>query len=281
MPRATRQGHSHTRANACRDALSEETGPPPTATRGRGWACRRHACLPWGRAGWACRIRDARAWAARRLTPALRSRVGGRLRQFALAPQFLLTARLWHRRGARRHRVAQCRVERVGAVGEGLGTPGRPGVSPGLVCPGVLGRVPGVPGRAPGLPGVPGLPGAPGPPPGAPPPAWAHTRVDARQSTGNDRASVLANVRNTGSLPCSMCVMVGGVPRPAAHRPLPARFPIARANSMLAARAPGFRLQCARWDKCNDDESWLLFITSAHDNRRCCGGKKETRCNGC
>ena len=29
MPRATRQGHGHTRANVCRDALSEETGPPP------------------------------------------------------------------------------------------------------------------------------------------------------------------------------------------------------------------------------------------------------------
>jgi hypothetical protein len=123
MPRATRQGHSHTRANACRDALSEETGPPPTATRSRGWACRRHACLPWGRAGWACRIRDARAWAARRLTPALRSRVGGRLRQFALAPQFLLTARLWHRRGARRHQVAQCRVERVGGRWRGTRDP--------------------------------------------------------------------------------------------------------------------------------------------------------------
>ena len=123
MPRATCQGHSHTRANACRDALPEETGPPPTATRCRGWVRRRHACLPWGRAGRACRIRDARAWAARRLAPALRIWVGGRPRQFALAPQFLLATRLWHRRGARRYRVAQRRVERVGGRWRGARDP--------------------------------------------------------------------------------------------------------------------------------------------------------------
>src|SRR5262249_9146877 len=123
MPRATRQGHSHTRASVCRDALSEETGPPPTATRRRGWARRRHAWLPWGRTGRACRIRDARAWAARRLAPALRLRVGGRRRQLALAPQFLLATRLWHRRGARRYRVTQCRVERVGGRWRGARDP--------------------------------------------------------------------------------------------------------------------------------------------------------------
>jgi hypothetical protein len=122
---------------------------------------------------------------------------------------------------------------------------GRLRLSPGLACPGLLGSVPGTPGCAPGLPGAPGFPGAPGPPPGAPPPAWAHARVDARQSTGNNRASVLANVRNIESLPWSMYIMVGGVPRPAAHRPLPAHLPIARANSMPAARALSFRLRCA------------------------------------
>src|SRR5215813_4866691 len=89
-------------------------GLRPSATSGRGRALRRHAWLPWGRIGRACRIRDARAWAARCLALALRSRVGGRPRQLALAPQFLLTTRFWHRRGARLYRVAQCRVERVG-----------------------------------------------------------------------------------------------------------------------------------------------------------------------
>jgi hypothetical protein len=29
---------------------------------------------------------------------------------------------------------------------------------------------------------------------------------------------------------------------------------------MPEARAPGFRLPCARGDKRNDDEGWLLFI---------------------
>jgi hypothetical protein len=60
-----------------------------------------------------------------------------------------------------------------------------------------------------------------------------------------------------------MCIMVGGVPRPAAHRPLPARLSVARANSMPTARAPGFRLQRARGDKCNDNTSGLAGTLSA------------------
>src|SRR2546427_109728 len=81
--------------------------------------------------------------------------------------------------------------------------------------PGVLG-VPGVPGVL-GVPDVlplpPGLPGAPAPPPGAPPPVWAKARVDARQSTGSAPASIFANGRNIGSLPCAQCVLGFGVRR--------------------------------------------------------------------
>ena len=107
----------------CAAMLCRETGPPPTTTKRRGWARRRHARLPWGRTGPACRIRDARTWAARRLAPALQIRIGGRPRQLVLAPQFLLTTRLWHRRGARRHRVTQRRVERAGGCWRGARDP--------------------------------------------------------------------------------------------------------------------------------------------------------------
>jgi hypothetical protein len=104
----------------------------------------------------------------------------------------------------------------LGTPGGFPGPPGRPRVSPGLACPGLLGSVPGTPGCAPGLPGPPGLPGAPVPPP---PPVWATARVEARQSTGSDTASVLANFRNIGSFPYAIGVIGEGAPEPVPHRP--------------------------------------------------------------
>ena len=123
-----------------------------------------------------------------------------------------------------RSRLVSGRVEVPGGSGArraGLvvsGSPGRPGDSPGPACPGLLGSVPGVPGvpgllgPGPMLPRPPGLPGAPAPLPGAPPPAWAKARLEARQSTGSDITTVLATVRTIGSLPCSKGVLGACVP---------------------------------------------------------------------
>ena len=130
MPHADTPGtQSHPGQCVSRCFILRKQGLRPPPTRRRGWARRRHAWLPWGSTlGRACRLRDARAWATRRLAPALdRSGLAG-----------VRGSSPWRRSSCSRLvsgiagvpggiRVAQRRVERVGGRWSPPPPPGLPG----------------------------------------------------------------------------------------------------------------------------------------------------------